>query len=200
MAMHLAETESERELLDHQTGPFVDLLKDFGVWESYSFKPETSLADYLKILARAPRSLVIHGNYLSNDEIELIAAVAGRMSVVYCPRTHHYFGHQHYPLERFLQAGVCVAVGTDSRASNPDLDLFEELKFIANSFPQIAKSEILQMGTINGAKALGVHHCLGSISNGNRAAISCVQISAAASDQDPLEWIFADEATCSPLW
>ncbi len=94
VAMHLAETEAERELLEKQTGPFVDLLKEFGAWDSSTFLPPGSILDYLKTLARASRALVIHGNYLNDEEIEYIASVGRRMSVVYCPRTHRFFGHR----------------------------------------------------------------------------------------------------------
>ena len=77
------------------------------------------------MLATAHRALVIHGNYLAGDEIDFVAAHRERMSLVYCPRTHAYFGHEPYPLAEMLAAGVRVAVGTDSRASNPDLRLLK---------------------------------------------------------------------------
>ena len=51
-----------------------------------------------------------------------------RMAVVYCPRTHAWFGHPPYPLEKMLAAGVPVALGTDSRASSPDLSLLAEMR------------------------------------------------------------------------
>ena len=49
------------------------------------------------------------------------------MAVVHCPRTHAYFGHRPYPLAKMLAAGVNVALGTDSCASNPDLSLLGEM-------------------------------------------------------------------------
>ena len=78
--------------------------------------------DYLQRLAEAPRALVIHGNYLDAEEIDFLAVRAATMSVVFCPRTHAYFAHERYPLARMLARGVNVALGTDSRASNPDLE------------------------------------------------------------------------------
>lgn len=200
LAMHLAETEAERELLLTQTGPFVGLLQEFGVWDESSFLPTTSILDYLKVLARGPRSLVIHGNYLQEDEIEFVASVRARMSIVFCPRTHQFFGHARYPLHRLLQARICLAIGTDSRASNPDLDLFQELKCVSRSFPEIPKSEILKMGTLNGARALGVDRDLGSLSCEKRAALSYVRCpEESVRNGDPFDWIFENATTCAPL-
>lgn len=154
VAMHLAETLQERELLENLSGPFVELLKDFGVWEPSTFEPRHSILSILEKLATCDRSLVIHGNYLTASELDFIAEQRS-MSIVYCPRTHSFFGHPKYPLHEMLKRGINVAVGTDSCASNPDLNLFEELKHIAREFPQLSAETILQMGTVNGAKALG---------------------------------------------
>ena len=81
------------------------------------------LLDLLEAHGTTERVLVIHGNYLVQDEINFLAAHRDRMSLVYCPRTHAYFSHEPYPLAEMIKAGVRVAVGTDSRASNPDLKL-----------------------------------------------------------------------------
>src|SRR5205823_8486807 len=132
--------------------------------------------DYLQTLATAHRALVIHGNYLAADEIQLLAAHRDCMSVVYCPRTHAYFGHEHYPLEAMLAAGVRVAVGTDSRASNPDLRLFEELREIARRHSAVSPEAVLQMGTLAGAEALGIAHEYGSITPGKRARLAVVTL------------------------
>ena len=132
--------------------------------------------DYLQWLSTAHRALVIHGNYLATDEIEFLSGHRERMSVVYCPRTHAYFGHDAYPLEAMLAAGVRVAVGTDSRASNPDLRLFEELREIARRHSAVSPEAVLQMGTLAGAEALGIAHEYGSITPGKRARLAVVTL------------------------
>lgn len=157
LAMHLAETREERELLEHGTGPFVDFLKSIGVWQDEQFESRYSILDYLQTLSKADRSLIIHGNYLNDREIEFIASQQSRLSVVYCPRTHDYFCHDPYPLIKLLDSGINVAIGTDSRASNPDLNLFEELKFVRRRFAELTDQQVLAMGTINGATGLGLH-------------------------------------------
>ena len=63
------------------------------------------------MLAEAPRALVIHGNYLDEEEQAFLAANADRMSLVYCPRTHAYFGHPPYPLPELLNSGRARGTG-----------------------------------------------------------------------------------------
>jgi cytosine/adenosine deaminase-related metal-dependent hydrolase len=120
VAMHLAESPEELELLAAGTGPFRELLAERSMWDTAAIPRGSTPMDYLRVLARAPQALVVHGNYLATSEIEFLGRRRGQMSVVYCPRTHEFFQHNDYPLREMLAAGVRVALGTDSRASNPD--------------------------------------------------------------------------------
>ena len=168
MAMHLAESREELELLSFGTGPFRDLLNERSMWDEKAISSGTTALDYLKTLSRAPRSLVVHGNYLAETEIEHLASHRQRMSVVYCPRTHEYFGHEPYPLRRMLDAGVRVALGTDSRASSPDLSLHDEVRHAAEAH-HLAPDEAIYLGTQAGAESLGLQDTSGSIAVGKRA-------------------------------
>ena len=100
VAMHLAESREELELLQSGTGPFVPMLQAFDAWHPDVIPRGTRPLDFLRVLAQAHRALVIHGNYLNSEEITFLAARAARMSLVYCPRTHAYFEHDPYPLGR----------------------------------------------------------------------------------------------------
>ncbi|WP_397570824.1 amidohydrolase family protein [Schlesneria sp. T3-172] len=153
VAMHLAETSSELELLTSQSGEFRELLSDFGIWNENLFPTPRRALDYLHVLAEAPRALIVHGNYLNDEELRFIAAQP-QMTLVYCPRTHFAFGHDPHPWRRLLKMGGRVAIGTDSRASNPDLSLFAELQFLARHHPEISPWELLQAGSITGRTAL----------------------------------------------
>jgi len=133
MAMHLAESREELELLRGGTGPFQELLEERSMWDADAIPRGSRPLDYLRMLAESPRALIVHGNYLDEEELSYLAAQRERMSLVYCPRTHDYFLHSPYPLARALALGVRVALGTDSRASNPDLCLFDELRHTARA-------------------------------------------------------------------
>lgn len=176
LAMHLAESREELELLASHQGSFRTLLGELGVWNPDGVPLDSRPLDYIKLLATAHRSIVVHGNYLNAEEIQFIAGHRGRMSVVYCPRTHAYFGHEPYPLTEMLSAGINVALGTDSRASNPDLNLLADMRTVAECFPHISRQTILQMGTVNGAKALGLEDDLGTLQTGKWANLAVIAL------------------------
>jgi len=175
VAMHVAETLAEREFVETKTGPFLEMLQSMGVW-----RPE---------LSECESSLIVHGNYLNGRELDFIAANRERMSIVFCPRTHAYFDHARYPLEEMLERGINVAVGTDSRASNPDLDLGQELVEIRRRHPEVAPEAILKMGTTGGANALGLDESFGSLSQGQMAHFCCRQT---ADTSSPFAWLEAE--------
>ncbi len=163
VAMHLAETKPELELLKEQSGTIYDFLNEVGVWNEAAFEEAPSVMTYLEKLARAEKSLVVHGNYLTDQEQEFVAQQGDSMSIIFCPRTHDYFEHDPYPLETLLNLGINVALGTDSRASNPDLSVWSEAEYVTKKFGQIRPTQILKMVTYNGALALGLDHQYGSI-------------------------------------
>ena len=188
LAMHVAESCEEIELLATGSGPLRAMLEEFGAWSADAIPVESRPLDYLQRLAEADRALLIHGNYLDAEEIDFIAARRRRMSIVYCPRTHHRFGHDAYPLAKMLAADALVALGTDSRASNPDLDLLAEMRHVAEHHA-VAPSRIVEMGTINGAMALGVADEVGSLEPGKFADLAIVRLPDAARN-DPYESLF----------
>jgi aminodeoxyfutalosine deaminase len=188
VAMHLAETQEELELLSSGTGPLVDLFTDWGLWSPGQRAAFRTPLEVLQQLSTLPRVLVIHGNYLNTKELDLLAG-KDQFSVVYCPRTHSYFQHDRYPLAELLQRGIRVALGTDSRASNPDLNLLPEVRHIAQRHPEIAPSTLLEMATRHGAEALGLGHAVGRIAPGWRADFCVLPI--APSLRDPFEAVLA---------
>lgn len=153
VAMHLAETKSEVEFLATQQGEFQQFLAGLGLWNDDPTRFGTSPLEYLQILSQAPRALVIHGNYLSDEELHFLAQHP-HMTLVYCPRTHAAFEHDEHPWRRAKELGIRVAIGTDSRASNPSLSLFEELQFLAARYPNYSHVELLKMGSTEGRQAL----------------------------------------------
>jgi aminodeoxyfutalosine deaminase len=160
VAMHVAETEAELQLLSRHEGPFVAFLKDLGAWD------EAGLGDmrlFVEGLARLKRPLFIHGNYLSED------TNLGEATLVYCPRTHAAFGHKEHPFRAFQAQGCRVALGTDSLASNPDLDVLAEARFLRQRYSDIPGATLLQMATLDGAAALGWDNVTGSLAPGKSA-------------------------------
>jgi len=182
MTIHLAESAAELELLETHSGPFVQFLQDLGVWEPGGLVH--SIDWILAKSRRASLALYAHGNYLRPD-----ALIPPHGTIVYCPRTHAAFGHPPHPFRDFLARGVRVALGTDSLASNPDLDLLDEARFVHRLYPDFPGDTLLRMATLSGAEALGWADETGSLSPGKSADLVVVPISG-SSTADPHRLVF----------
>lgn len=171
LAMHLGETRDERELLDRGTGAFRQMLQKLGLWDPALFPAPNRMTEILHELQRAERALVIHGNYLTPNELRIIAE-SDRMSLVYCPRTHRHFGHGRHPWNELRACGGRVVLGTDGRGSNPDLGLFEEMKLVASQEPAVDLQSLLRMVSTDAAWALGLDGEWGTAASlGERGAV-----------------------------
>lgn len=163
LATHLAESPAELEVLRYRRGPFVEFLSDLGVWDPHDMI--RGPAALLRFLTLPPvRQLIVHGNYLPPA-----ARLRKYQTLVYCPRTHAAFGHPPHPFRDLLARGVRVALGTDSLASNPDLDLLAEARFLHRLYPDLSGEGLLRMATLAGAEALGWADEAGSLEPGKSA-------------------------------
>jgi cytosine/adenosine deaminase-related metal-dependent hydrolase len=169
LAVHLAESPDEIELLADRSGPFVGFLAEVGAWEPHGLVRDVN--SLLKTYEDNPNLLLVHANYLSPA-----CPLPRGAAIVYCPRTHAAFGHPLHPVEDFLAAGVRVALGTDSLASNPDLNLLAEARFLHERHPAISGAAIIRMATLSGAEALGWEHETGSLAPGKSADVVVVPL------------------------
>lgn len=198
VAMHLAESGEELELLRSHSGRLVEFLSSRGFWRPDAMPRGARILDYLEVLQRAPSTLVVHGTFLDDEEIAFLAERRDRMTVVYCPRTHARLIGGKYPLEDFFAAGVRVALGTDSRASNPDLSLWNEVRFVHERFPSVPPERLLEMATKNGAEALMLADRYGTIEPGRFCRLATIGLDAdvrsASADQPPWNALFAESS------
>lgn len=165
LATHVAESVEELELLERQRGPMVAFLTELGVWEPEALCPHTpEWVNVIQDCEAAPHWLFVHANYA-----HLLLTEPSRTTVICCPRTHAAFGHPPHPFPEFLKRGVRVALGTDSLASNPDLDLLAEARFLHARYPDVPGATVLRMATLSGAEALGWADETGSLEPGKSA-------------------------------
>lgn len=175
LCTHIAETEDEVEFLSKGKGVLIDFLKDFRMLPDNWKAPGLTPVKYLKgcgILENRP--LLVHCNYLSDDEIQIIRQTGS--NVVFCPRSHRFFNHKNHPFKQLIDNGVPVALGTDSLASNYSLSMLDEIKFVYKNYDDIDPELILTMATINGAVALGLKDKTGKLSDGFSADIAVVRL------------------------
>lgn len=150
MAMHVAETREELQLINEKAGPFRDFLQNMGVWHPDQLFG--SIDDVLNLLNDLDQAYIIHGNYLVREQWQRFNTST---TVVYCPRTHAYFGHENHPYLQMLDDGVNVALGTDSLASNPDLSILNECRFLwKRDRAKLDGPTLMMMATNNGQTSL----------------------------------------------
>ena len=179
---HLAETREEGQFLADGTGPLRDFLERWNLWDGSFDPPGCSPVEYahrLGLLACGP--LLAHVNYVTDADLELLAGTGS--SVAYCPRTHRFFGHEPHRFRDMLARGINVCIGTDSLASNDTLSVLDELRFLAASDPALSPSQLLAMGTLAGARALGFQDQIGSLSPGKRADMVAVALDQATTGE-----------------
>lgn len=166
--MHWLETAEERAWLSGASAAIPEPIRTLQQRHDLSLRT-SSPADYLRdVLADAPAGLLAHGNYVQPAEHALLAQRGDTLA--YCPRTHRYFSHPPYPLRALLDAGVCVALATDSLASSPSLSVLDEARFVYREQPdQATPIELLRMITLDAATALGQGQHLGSLTPGKWA-------------------------------
>jgi cytosine/adenosine deaminase-related metal-dependent hydrolase len=170
---HLAESVMEFEMFAHGRGEMFDWLQRSGRDMS-----DCGLGSPVQHLERcgalSERLLAAHANYLDKQDATILAK--RKVHVVHCPRCHFYFHHDPFPLRRLARAGVNVCLGTDSLASvyktrreSVELSLFEEMRALAKNEPSLSVRKIMQMATLNGARALGMSGQIGELSVGSFA-------------------------------
>ena len=180
VATHLYETREELDLMAAGAGPLAAAMGRLGATRG-DFGANRLRADFLEPLAGCERGLIVHGNFLGRGEIDWLAAPErSHLSVVYCPRTHAHFGHPPHPWRDLLEAGVRVAPGTDGRGSNPDLSVWNEVRFLHARFRDVPFRTLVRMATADGADALGVPG--GRIAAGAAADLCAVRLPSETGD------------------
>jgi 5-methylthioadenosine/S-adenosylhomocysteine deaminase len=119
-------------------------------------------------------SLVAHAVHVNDEDIQILAEKDVKVS--HNIISNLKLGSGIAPVGKMLEKGVAVSLGTDSVASNNNLDLFEELKAAATVHKGVAQDatvitaqEALRMATINGAEALWLEERIGSLEAGKDA-------------------------------
>ena len=196
LSVHVAESEAEVAFLRDGSGPFPELHRDRGLvddhWRPSGLTPVEHL-DRAAILTS--HSLAVHCVHLVHRDHTKLQSRG--VSVVTCPRSNERLGVGNAPIPELLAEGIPVALGTDSLASAPDLDLFAEMAALRRVHPRLTPAAVLRVATLNGAAALGLADRLGSIEPGKLARLVVVPLD--PGDDDPLASVCSEPADVYPL-
>jgi cytosine/adenosine deaminase-related metal-dependent hydrolase len=181
--VHLAESPEEVEFIRDGTGPWRAMLEDLGAWDPSWEPPRCSPVEYVASLGLLDdRVLAVHGVQCSPADIARLKQSGA--TLVVCPRSNRAVGVGDPPIQAFYDAGVAVAVGTDSLASAPDLNLFQELAAVRAVAPGVPARTILDSATRAGAAALGFPD-RGHLTPGAAAAMIAVRLPAGVGGSAP---------------
>lgn len=200
LSTHLAETPEERALIAEAAGPQRAMLESFGLWDETvlhhigrGYHPVAHLARLL----RDHRILCAHVNDATDEAIGVLADT--RTPVVYCPRASAYFGADtHFGPHRYrdmLAAGVKVCLGTDSiiNLDTPErISILDEIRLLHHRDGTDART-LLRMGTVHGAKALGLNTDAVTLRPGPLAGLLAVPVSGSDS------WVSAMGGNQAPM-
>jgi len=194
IATHLAETLEEIESVRDFHGPLVEYAIRAGSWDDTVESWNEHPIDAVLRVAGEKQFIAAHLNYIEDHHLPMLAA--SNMTVAYCPRASHYFGHINHRWKEMLEVGINVALGTDSLLclDTPDrISVIDEMRYLHKE-SEVDPIQLLTMGTINGAIGLGFDPNLVTLDAGDTAGLLAFD----SLGNDPLFDIF--NATTMPNW
>ncbi len=176
LCMHVAESRDELKLLQGRKNGFEKLYQAAG-WDLAWSPSAASPFQYLNNLGLlGPGFLAVHAVHATDRDIKLIGNSG--TPVAHCPRSNRETGVGRMPLHKLLKAGITVGLGTDSLASSPSLNLWDEMRYAFHSHKAdgIQARTIMELATRVGAKALGMADDIGSLTLGRKADLIAVSL------------------------
>lgn len=168
-SIHTAESGAELQFLRSGSGIFRDFLEKRNRWDD-SFAHHEGCAGVIDYYDRLglldDRTLMVHCVHVSAAELQLAARRGTHICV--CPGSNRFLKVGTAPVPQMVQAGILPALGTDSFASNPAIDMWREMQLVAGDHPDLSAELILAMATLGGARALHAEQECGSIEPGRR--------------------------------
>lgn len=175
LSIHNQESEHENEMYRSGKGKLVEVFKEIGLDLSNWVPTGENSADFLiQLFPKNATILFVHNLYTSKREVDQIAKKFDKAYFVLCPLSNYFIESKYPELDNFIGYNDRIAIGTDSLASNHTLSILEEMKVLIQQKPEIAFKDVLQWGTLNGAKALNIDNRFGSFKKGKKPGINLI--------------------------
>lgn len=179
VSIHNQETENEDGFFLKGTGSLVDMYKMMEIDNSfYQPKKVRSLQTYFTNFSKASSVILVHNTFTKQEDLNYINKEKLQdqlVSFCVCANANLYIENTLPPVEMLWQNECNIVIGTDSLASNHQLNILEELKTISKNFSNIPIETLLQWATINGAKALQLENKLGSFEKGKQPGVVLIE-------------------------
>ncbi len=164
--LHVAESAEEISMYRDGHGPLMEFCRR--IFPNLVLENHHSPIRFLNHHGLIPEgALFAHCNFMDEEDMRILSEK--KVSVVHCPRSKEFFNHGGFDPIAIKNHGINLCLGTDSLASNEGFNLFEEMAIFQGHYPAISFREILEMATVNGAKALGLEGQIGTLQAGAKA-------------------------------
>lgn len=175
ITIHNQEISDENLFFEKGIGEMERMYKMMNLDNSF-FKPtgRSSLRSYFKNLETARNIILVHNTHISQGDIDFVNENKGANQQVFyciCINANLYIENEVPPVELLIKNNSKLVLGTDSLASNDQLDILEEMKSVKENFPAVETVDMLKWATINGAEALQMNENLGSFEKGKQPGV-----------------------------
>ena len=176
MTIHNQEIEAENEWFILKEGALKELYSAMNIDTSF-FKPsgKSSLQTYLPKFLPGQPVILVHNVHTSEKDILFAKRNRQQLYWCLCPNANQYISAQLPDVNLMMKHDCEIVLGTDSLASNQQLDILEEIRTIQKNFQHIELETMLRWATSNGAKALQIDSTYGSFEKGKKPGVVLIE-------------------------
>ncbi|MDN3585626.1 amidohydrolase family protein [Pedobacter aquatilis] len=175
LSIHNQETPDENLFFQDKTGGFLELYRFLGLdIEFFRASGNTSLKSYLPYISNQ-KTLLVHNTVSSKEDIAFAKQINSNLYWCLCPNANLYIENTLPDVDLLIQENVKITLGTDSLASNHQLNILAEMKTLQEN-KNVSFDKLLSWATINGAEFLAYEKELGTIEIGKKPSLNLIQL------------------------
>jgi cytosine/adenosine deaminase-related metal-dependent hydrolase len=175
LSIHNQECDDENKFFRYKMGKFIELYEYFGMDISH-FKPQArnSMQSIIPLLTNRQDILMVHNTCTNLKDIYFLKRFDRKIAWCFCPNANLYIENRLPKINLFVDQGFNITLGTDSMASNHGLSILGEMQTIQQKFKAISTEKLVEWGTINGAKFLGIDTTKGTLEPGKTPGLNLI--------------------------
>ncbi len=175
LSIHNQECDDENKFFRYKLGKFIELYEYFGM-DITHFKPQArnSMQSIVPLLTSKQEILMVHNTCTNLKDIYFLKRFDRRINWCFCPNANLYIENRLPKINLFVDQGFNITLGTDSMASNHGLSILGEMQTIQHKFKAISTAKLIEWGTINGAKFLGIDADKGTLEPGKTPGLNLI--------------------------
>ncbi len=175
LSIHNQECDDENKFFRYKLGQFIELYEYFGM-DITHFKPQArnSMQSIVPLLTNKQDILMVHNTCTNLKDIYFLKRFDRRINWCFCPNANLYIENRLPKINLFVDQGFNITLGTDSMASNHGLSILGEMQTIQHKFKAISTAKLIEWGTINGAKFLGIDADKGTLEPGKTPGLNLI--------------------------